>query len=301
MDICNDSEWGWDSLTWRVRPGETVGNTFGFINSPSFRLGKRLDTHAVRLLFQKSALALDGRDSKAPGVYGWDSVTITTRPTAFHTINVDDALMWFRVKLVPRWPEPPPKPHPTTVLRGNVVDDSTGNPIGLSACVVVVATRLAAYTDRLGTFNIADVPVGRIGVDACAFAYIGGHLDTQVPRDPITIRLRRDSRLPRMPRVTDDHLPRFGEHVFVEEPPIALLKVRPEYPDDVSRSGVSDTVVVQVLVGADGLVKDTRIEKSIPLLDRTAEECIRKWVFKPALAKSQPVAVWVAVPLVFGR
>jgi TonB family protein len=63
---------------------------------------------------------------------------------------------------------------------------------------------------------------------------------------------------------------------------------------------VEGTIMVQALVGKDGRVKDTKIVKSIPMLDQAAVDCVRQWVFKPALSKNQPVAVWVAVPIRFG-
>jgi TonB family protein len=39
--------------------------------------------------------------------------------------------------------------------------------------------------------------------------------------------------------------------------------------------------------------------KSIPGLDEAAMACLRQWRFKPALAKGQPVVVWVGVPVKF--
>src|SRR5437867_3847017 len=47
MDICSGPEWGWDSLTWRVRPGDPVGHTFSFFSSPPFRLGGALAPGSV--------------------------------------------------------------------------------------------------------------------------------------------------------------------------------------------------------------------------------------------------------------
>jgi protein TonB len=57
--------------------------------------------------------------------------------------------------------------------------------------------------------------------------------------------------------------------------------------------------LVQALVGKDGQVKDTRVVKSIPMLDQAAVVAVKKWVFKPALSNNKPVAVWVAVPVRF--
>jgi TonB family protein len=97
----------------------------------------------------------------------------------------------------------------------------------------------------------------------------------------------------------DEDLPRFGDYVYVEQLPEAISKPGPEYPEVPRETGVSGTVMVQALVGRDGRVKDTRIVKSIPMLDAAAIACVRQWVFKPALTHGQPVAVWVAVPVAF--
>ena len=98
---------------------------------------------------------------------------------------------------------------------------------------------------------------------------------------------------------SEDELPRFGDYVYVEELPEAVTKVNPNYPDIAREAQVEGKVVVQALVGKDGKVKDTRIQVSVPMLDKAAEDAVKQWVFKPALANNKPVAVWVAVPVSF--
>ena len=98
---------------------------------------------------------------------------------------------------------------------------------------------------------------------------------------------------------SDDELPKYGEYVYVEELPEAITKVTPQYPDIAREASVDGTVMVQALVGRDGRVKDTRVVKSIPMLDAAAVAAVRQWVFKPALSNNKPVAVWVAVPMKF--
>jgi protein TonB len=98
---------------------------------------------------------------------------------------------------------------------------------------------------------------------------------------------------------SEEELPQFGEYVYVEELPEAVTKVPPTYPDIAREAGVDGQVVVQALVGKDGRVKDTRVVKSIPMLDAAAVAAVKQWVFKPALSNNKPVAVWVAVPVRF--
>ena len=98
---------------------------------------------------------------------------------------------------------------------------------------------------------------------------------------------------------SEDELPKLGEYVYVEELPEAITKVSPEYPDIARQANVDGTVLMQVLVGKDGKVKDAKVVKSVAMLDAAALAAVRQWIFKPALSNNKPVAVWVAVPMKF--
>ncbi|HET7226392.1 MAG TPA: energy transducer TonB [Candidatus Eisenbacteria bacterium] len=93
--------------------------------------------------------------------------------------------------------------------------------------------------------------------------------------------------------------PAYGDYVYVDELPEAILKVPPQYPQAARADGIQGTVIVQALVGRDGHVQDTRIAHSIPGLDEAALTCVRKWEFKPARSKGQPISVWVTIPVKF--
>jgi protein TonB len=93
--------------------------------------------------------------------------------------------------------------------------------------------------------------------------------------------------------------PKPDEYVLAEELPVAVHKVPPSYPEDARNARVQGTVIVQALVGVDGLVKQTFVQHSVPGLDDAAQEAVRQWEFKPATAGRKPVAVWVSVPVKF--
>ena len=97
----------------------------------------------------------------------------------------------------------------------------------------------------------------------------------------------------------EQNLPKLGDFVYVEEMPESIRKVRPEYPEPARKADVEGVVKVRALLGQDGRVKDIRIIKSIPPLDRAAATAVRQWTFKPARAHGKPVAVWVEVPVSF--
>lgn len=104
----------------------------------------------------------------------------------------------------------------------------------------------------------------------------------------------------RPPVVTrDGSPPAFGDYVYVEELPEPIQRAVPNYPEAARRAGISGIVQVQALVLRDGSVGETRVVKSIPMLDQAAIDCVRQWRFKPALSKGEPVAVWVGIPIRF--
>ena len=96
-------------------------------------------------------------------------------------------------------------------------------------------------------------------------------------------------------------LPDYKKYVYVEQMPAPVRSVSPEYPAIAKEAGVSGLVVAHLLVGRDGRVLDVRIDEdhSILMLNEAAVRAARQWVFTPAYANDQPVAVWVAVPFNF--
>lgn len=87
----------------------------------------------------------------------------------------------------------------------------------------------------------------------------------------------------------------------IDVPARALAPTRPEIPELALQSGVSGTVIVRALVGTDGRVLDTAIDRSIPMLNGAAENTVRRWRFQPALRHGQPVTAWTRVPVTFAR
>ena len=90
-------------------------------------------------------------------------------------------------------------------------------------------------------------------------------------------------------------------YIATDEAAEPIYTVRGTYPDIARQAGVEGTVVVQALVGTDGRVRDTRIVRSIPMLNGAAVEAVRQWRFKPAATGAGPVATWVSVPITFRK
>lgn len=93
--------------------------------------------------------------------------------------------------------------------------------------------------------------------------------------------------------------PAFGSGIWLEKLPEPIEGPQPEYTAGMARRGLEGTVVIQVLVGKDGRVRDTRVFQSVPGLDSAAVAAVRRWTFEPARSNGRPVTVWVAVPIRF--
>lgn len=89
--------------------------------------------------------------------------------------------------------------------------------------------------------------------------------------------------------------------VAVDDPAEPIYTVKAPFPELARQAGVEGTVVVQALVGPDGRVRETRLLRSIPLLNGAAQDAVRQWRFKAATAGGAPVATWVSVPMAFRK
>jgi len=92
-----------------------------------------------------------------------------------------------------------------------------------------------------------------------------------------------------------------GSVAIVDQLPEAVRIVEPSYPDLARQAQVEGLVMVYALVGKDGRVREVKLDPRlhVPLLDETALEAVRHWVFTPAIDHNRPVEVWVNIPIHF--
>jgi len=82
--------------------------------------------------------------------------------------------------------------------------------------------------------------------------------------------------------------------------PRVLYSPDPEYSEEARRAKYQGSVVLWIVVGPDGRVRDVRVQRTLGLgLDEKAIEAVRKWRFEPATKNGQPVAVQVNVEVNF--
>ena len=81
-----------------------------------------------------------------------------------------------------------------------------------------------------------------------------------------------------------------------KEKPIA-----PKYPRKAQRKRQEGTVLVRVLVSANGENKDIVLHKSsgYESLDKAALKAVSGWLIKPAIVTGKAVSSWVEIPVVF--
>ncbi len=82
--------------------------------------------------------------------------------------------------------------------------------------------------------------------------------------------------------------------------PKALYAPDPEYSEEARKAKYQGTVVLWMVVGADGRAQQIRIQRSLGMgLDEKAIEAVRQWKFEPAKLNGQAVPVQINVEVNF--
>ncbi|MEN3333883.1 MAG: ankyrin repeat-rich rane spanning protein [Blastocatellia bacterium] len=88
--------------------------------------------------------------------------------------------------------------------------------------------------------------------------------------------------------------------ITIDQRPVPLNAPQPQYTETARKHGVEGIVIVRVLVGIDGLVKQVRVNRGLP--DGLTAEAVRAAFalkFKPALKDGQPTLYWQSVMIEF--
>ena len=82
--------------------------------------------------------------------------------------------------------------------------------------------------------------------------------------------------------------------------PTAIYKPDPEYTTEARQAKYQGTVVLTIIVGADGRPRDVKVTRSLGMgLDEKAIEAVRQWRFDPATKDGKPVNVMVSIEVAF--
>jgi protein TonB len=85
----------------------------------------------------------------------------------------------------------------------------------------------------------------------------------------------------------------------VISPPHKIADAAPVYPQLARAAHVSGIVIIEAIIDEQGAVRETRVLRSIPLLDRAALDAVRQWRFTPTLLNGQVVPVVMTVTVNF--
>ena len=91
-------------------------------------------------------------------------------------------------------------------------------------------------------------------------------------------------------------IPRVGGAI---RPPTQVKKVNPVYPRNAQAERVGGAVIMEAIIGVDGKVRDVRVLRSVPLLDKAAVDAVRQWEYTPALRDGTPTAVVMTITVTF--
>jgi TonB family protein len=83
------------------------------------------------------------------------------------------------------------------------------------------------------------------------------------------------------------------------KPPSKLKNVAARYPPEALAAKVQGVVILELLVDAQGTVRDLKVMRSVPMLDEAAMEAVRQWTFTPTLLNGNPVPVLLTVTVNF--
>jgi len=111
-----------------------------------------------------------------------------------------------------------------------------------------------------------------------------GDYDDPMPGDKLDI--------PKPPPSPDEYIP-------FDNAPELISCDPPVYPHMVREAGIDGTVIIRVLIGLNGRVKDAYVVSGPEALHSAALASARTALFKPAEANGHAVEVWVAMPISF--
>ena len=179
------------------------------------------------------------------------------------------------VVATPKVPDPPPKPvAPTTgaPTPGPTTSTATRNPFAPTTAAETIGEEVPGppLPPGIGEPGPSTVIPGEVGGTSSA---------VRIPDPPVPDKPIRPGGLVKYPEKVRD--------------------VRPNYPKVAIEGKVQGRVIIEATIGVDGRVKDARILRSIPLLDRPALDAVQQWRFTPTLLNGVPVPVIITVTVDF--
>jgi TonB family protein len=83
------------------------------------------------------------------------------------------------------------------------------------------------------------------------------------------------------------------------KPPKLIKMVKPVHPEIAKQAIVEGVVILEATTDVYGRVVNTKILRSIPLLDQAAIDAVRQWIYEPMIIDGKPKGVIFTVTVVF--
>jgi TonB family protein len=92
-----------------------------------------------------------------------------------------------------------------------------------------------------------------------------------------------------------------AEHVQMSADTVEIVRqpVKPDYPLLARQMKVQGSVILQALIGRDGLIQDLRVLSGPPILASAAQEAVKQWHFKPHFQGTAPVETLAKITVNF--
>jgi TonB family protein len=87
--------------------------------------------------------------------------------------------------------------------------------------------------------------------------------------------------------------------ISAEAADVVSQPVRPGYPVLARQMKVQGSVILQALIGRNGLIQDLHVLTGPPILADAAEQAVRQWRFKPHYQNNQPVETQTSITVNF--
>ncbi len=83
------------------------------------------------------------------------------------------------------------------------------------------------------------------------------------------------------------------------KPPKLIKMIKPIYPEEARKSEVEGVVIVEATTDIYGRVIDTKVLRSIPVLDQAAIDAVEQWIYEPMIIDGAPRGVIFTVTCTF--
>ncbi len=184
-------------------------------------------------------------------------------------------------------PTPPPPPPPPPPAKKRTRSKRTTRIKPVQARVTIQPGQLVApveIPDEIAEEELSDIGIegGVVGgveggvVGGVLGGVVGGVLGGVVGEVEAPVRAGGEIRAPRLVR-----------------------RVDPLYPEIARQARVEGVVIIEATTDVYGRVQAVRVLRSIPLLDQTAIDAVRQWVYEPMLINGKPRGVIFTVTVTF--